>query len=300
MITTSNAVMSFILCLPRIISHALLGLSLLVLTGCSSVRVAYNQSDTLVYWWVDRYVDLTPEQKPLVKTALADLLRWHRAQQLPEYIQLAQRIRGMAERDIQADEVCAVTQDMQASYLRLLERIEPAATQLVVQLHPSQLRSMRQRYDKTNDEWREEWMDGSAEKRRRHRVKQALSRLEEFYGRLDTSQRTVVEQWISQSSFDSAQSYEGRLRRQAESLQTFERMAQIGQASATTQAMLHGWVERSFFSPDPAYRAYSQMLWLENCAGFAKLHNSTTPEQRLQLAETLLRYENDFRALMRL
>jgi hypothetical protein len=269
------------------------------LAGCSSVRVAYNQSDSLVYWWVDRYVDLTTEQKPLVKSALTDLLRWHRAQQLPEYIQLAQRIRGMAERDIQADEVCALTQDMQTSYLRLLERIEPAATQLVVQLQALQLRSMRQRYDKTNDEWREEWMDGSVEKRRRHRIKQALSRLEEFYGRLDAPQRAVLDQWIAHSSFDPAQSYAGRLRRQADSLQTFERMAQTGQASATTQALLHGWVERSFFSPDPVYRAYSQTLWQENCAGFVKLHNSTTPEQRLQLAQTLLRYENDFRALMR-
>ena len=51
-------------------------------------------------------------------------------------------------------------------------------------------------------------------------------------------------------------------------------------------------------SPDASYRAYSQALWQENCAGFAKLHNSTTTEQRQKLTQTLHRYEQDFRALM--
>jgi hypothetical protein len=39
-------------------------------------------------------------------------------------------------------------------------------------------------------------------------------------------------------------------------------------------------------------------LWQENCEGFAKLHNSTTPAQRQRLLESLRGYENDFRALM--
>ena len=298
MITTSNAVMSLFLFLPRIIGHALVWTSLFLLVGCSSVRVAYNQSDTLLYWWVDRYVDLSDEQKPLTKSALGDLKRWHRAQQLPEYITLLQRMRGMAERDVTEAEVCSITKDIQASYLRLVDRIEPAATQLLVQLQPHQLRAIRKRYDATNEEWREEWMDGSAEKRRRDRVKLANNRLEDFYGRLDSPQRAVIEGWLANSAFDPAVNYAERLRRQADSLQTFERMAQLGQPNSTAQGLLHGWIERSVESPDARYRSYSQTLWQENCAGFAQLHNSTTAEQRQKLVQALQRYENDFRVLM--
>ena len=291
--------MSFILCLPRIIGHALLGAGLLLLVGCSTLRVAYDQSDSLLFWWVDRYLDLRPEQKPPVKAALADLQRWHRSQQLPDYMRFAQRMRVMAERDITADEVCALTQEMQASYQRLLDRIEPAATELLVQLQADQLRHLRKRYDSSNEEWRDEWMDGSADKRLRHRIKQAQGRLEDFYGRFDTTQRNVLEHWIRSAAFDPAMNYGERLRRQTDSLQTLERMTQIGSASAVSQALLHAWVERSLLSPDQTYRNYAQSLWQQNCAGFAKLHNSTTLEQRLQFAQTMQRYENDFRALMR-
>ncbi|NBO15054.1 MAG: hypothetical protein EBV20_07965 [Betaproteobacteria bacterium] len=57
-------------------------------------------------------------------------------------------------------------------------------------------------------------------------------------------------------------------------------------------------VDRSFNSPNERARAYGKELWSENCAGFAKLHNSTTPAQREHMARTLRGYEQDFKILM--
>ena len=299
MITTSNAAMSLFLCIPRIIGHALLGLALLLLGGCSTLRLAYNQSDTVVYWWVDRHVDLSAEQKTLVRSALADLQTWHRQTQLPEYIALLQRVRAMAPRDITSDEVCSITQEAQASYRRLLHQIEPAATQLLAHLKPEQLRNIQRRYDLGNDEWREEWLDGSAEKRLRHRMQQATKRLEDFYGRLEPGQRERLQQWLEGTGYDPSVSYAERLRRQQDSLQTFERMRQVGGANASTQALLQGWVDRGFTSPVARHREHAQSVWQMNCKGFAQWHNQTTPEQRQRLASTLLGYENDLRAVMR-
>ena len=285
--------------MPRIIGHALLALALLSLAGCSTWRVAYQQSETLVYWWVDRHLDLTSEQKPLVQESLADWHRWHRQQQLPEYLDLLQRARAMALREVSADEICQLTQTAQAGLVRLVRRIEPPATRLLVQLQPEQLQHLRQRYERGNVEWREEWLDGTPQQRLQHRVKQALERLENSYGRLDATQREMVTAWLSQSGFDAQRSYDERLRRQADSLQTFERMMQVGQVNASTQALLRGWVDRAFESPDSRQQAYVQALWQANCQGFARLHNSTTPEQRQRLLQTLQGYENDVRKLMR-
>ena len=39
----------------------------LTLAACSSVRFAYNQGDTLLYWWLDAYVDMDSEQKGAVE-----------------------------------------------------------------------------------------------------------------------------------------------------------------------------------------------------------------------------------------
>jgi hypothetical protein len=293
--------MLFILLLRRIIRQAALGLSvltLLVLTGCSTIKVAYNNSDDLLYWWVDAYVDLQDGQKQLTRDTLTELQRWHRQQQLPEYVALLQRMRLMAPNDITPAQVCAVTEEGKTSFATVLRFVEPASTRLVVQLKPEQLRSVRKKFDKTAKDWRKEWLDPDAEDRLQYRNKQALNRLEDFYGRLDTPQREVLRRWLNESVFDPVLSFAERERRQADTMQTLQRMTQEGSATAQAQALWHGLIERSFNSPNERFRAYNHTLWQENCEGFAKLHNSTTPAQRKRLVESLQGYENDFRSLM--
>ncbi|WP_108359840.1 DUF6279 family lipoprotein [Limnohabitans sp. Rim8] len=296
--------MSFILILRRIIRHAFVGLTLAVLvglSGCSTLKLVYNQSDDLIYWWLDSYADLQDAQKQLTRDALTDLQRWHRQQQLSEYVVLLKRMQAMAPNDITPAQVCAVTEDMKSSFIRVLRHIEPASAQLSSQLSADQLRSVRKRFDKTNKTWKEDWLDPNAEERLRYRTKQATNRLEDFYGRLEKSQRETLQQWLSSSIFDPTLSYAERERRQADTLQTLQRIAQEGNAPSKqeqAQSWLRGLVDRSFNSPNERYRAYNLELWSENCAGFAKLHNSTTPAQRQRMLEALRGYEQDFKTLM--
>ncbi len=271
----------------------------MTLSGCSTIKLVYNNSDDLIYWWLDGYADLQGEQKQFTRDALSDLRRWHRQQQLPEYVALLKRMQALAPNDITPAQVCAVTEDMKSSFIRVLRHMEPASAQLASQLKPEQLRSVRQRFDKTNKTWREDWLDPNAEERLRYRTKQATNRLEDFYGRLDKPQRDALHQWLSNSMFDPALSYTERERRQADTLQTLQRIAQEGPAKQeSAQALLRALVERSFNSPNERARAYSKELWNENCAGFAKFHNSTTPAQRERMVQALRGYEQDFKTLM--
>ncbi len=273
----------------------------MTLSGCSTIKVVYNNSDDLIYWWLDGYADLQDGQKQLTRDALTELQRWHRQQQLPEYVALLKRMQAMAPNDITPAQVCAVTEDMKNSFIGVLRRIEPASAQLASQLSADQLRSVRQRFDKTNKTWREDWLDPDTQGRLRYRTKQATNRLEDYYGRLDKPQREALNQWLSTSIFDPALSYAERERRQADTMQTLQRMAQEGSAANKQEqalALLRGLVDRSFNSPNERYRAYNRELWNENCAGFAKLHNSTTPAQRQRMVEALRGYEQDFKTLM--
>jgi hypothetical protein len=293
--------MSFILILRRIIRHASVWLALaalLGLNGCSTIKVVYNNSEDLMYWWLDSYADLQDSQKQFTRDALADLQRWHRQQQLPEYVALLKRMQTMAPNDITPAQVCAVTEDMKTSFVTLLRFVEPANTKLASQLKPEQLISIRKRFDKTNKTWKDDWLDPNAEDRLRYRTKLSTSRIEDFYGHLDKPQRDVLHKWLSESIFDPKLSYAERERRQADSLQTFQRMIQEGSATAQAQALLRGLTERSFNSPNERYRAYNRELWNENCEGFAKVHNSTTSAQRQRMVEALRGYEQDFKTLM--
>jgi len=271
---------------------------LLGLSGCSTIKVVYNNSDDLIYWWLDGYLDLQDGQKQLARDSLSDLHRWHRQQQLPDYVALLKRIQAMAPNDITPAQVCAVTEDMKTSFVTLLRFVEPANAQLAAQLKPDQLQAMRKKFDKTNKTWRSDWLEPDAEGRLRFRTKQALNRLEDFYGRLDKPQRDVLHTWLSQSAFDPALSYAERERRQADTIQTLQRIARDNVNPAQTQAAVRGVTERTLNSPNERYRAYSQALWIENCEGFAKLHNSTTPAQRQRMLEALRGYETDVKVLM--
>jgi len=273
--------------------------ALVGLSGCSTLKVVYNNSDDLIYWWVDGYADLQDSQKHFTRDALTDLQRWHRQQQLPEYIALLQRMQAMAPNDITPAQVCAVTEDMKSSFIRVLRHMEPASAQLASQLNADQLRSVRKRFDKTNKTWKEDWLDPDAEGRLRYRTKQATNRLEDFYGRLDKPQRDALHQWLSTSIFDPALSYIERERRQADTLQTLQRIAQDGPTKQeSAQALLRALVDRSFNPSNERARTYGKELWNENCAGFAKLHNSTTPAQRERMVQALRGYEQDFKILM--
>jgi hypothetical protein len=60
---------------------------------------------------------------------------------------------------------------------------------------------------------------------------------------------------------------------------------------------IRGLLERTLMAPAPTYRRYMDQLTNESCAAMAALHNSSTPEQRARLLQTLKSYEGDARAL---
>ena len=47
----------------------IIGFSLLLLSGCSALRLGYNNGPQLAWWWLDNYVDFSSEQAPPAKRA---------------------------------------------------------------------------------------------------------------------------------------------------------------------------------------------------------------------------------------
>lgn len=55
----------------------------LAMGGCSAVRLGYNTSPTLVYWWLDSYFDFDSDQSARVRDDLQSVQEWHRKNELP-------------------------------------------------------------------------------------------------------------------------------------------------------------------------------------------------------------------------
>ena len=270
----------------------------LTLAGCGmATRLAYNQSGELAYWWIDGYVDVNSQQGPRLREELASLLQWHRKTQLPLYADALQKLQPLAAGNLTEAQACAVADEVRDKLMHISTQVEPTAAWLAASLTPQQIEHLQRKYEKNSKEYSKDWSSLAPDELRKKRIKQARSRSEMLYGRLDAEQMAVLESTVDKSDFDAEATHFERQRRQRDTLQTLRKIAADKPSAAETQALIRALLDRNLNSPNPAYRALQHAQWREACASFAKVHNSTTPAQRTKALETLKEYETDFRVL---
>ena len=161
---------------PRIIR--VLGLLAVAgaLQGCSVMKLAYNQSPELAYWYLDAHLGLTGEQSLRLKASLNQLQAWHRQTQLPAYITALQQLQQQLPSDTTAAAACAVTADVRGRLATVVQQAEPLAAGLAGMLQPGQLRHLEDKFAKTNAEAQEDAQEDSDKTRQGKRYRQALSR----------------------------------------------------------------------------------------------------------------------------
>ena len=294
--------------LLRIIGAALLVVGL---QGCGALRLAYNQSPLATYWYLDSYLDFNSTQRPLVKAALDDIHQWHRQTQLPLYIETLEKLQHQLPKDVTAAQACTLYAEVQDRLLVTFEGIagrlqsegqregnrggQGAGMQVLASLDGTQLAHLQKKLAKANAKYRQDYVDGPANKLRDKRLEQAISRAESLYGNLTNRQEALLDARLEASGFEPEAFYAERLRRQQDLMQTLRNLRQASAATMSTN--LGGVLARVALSPDPNYRDYSQKMRLQACQTFADLHNSMSPEQRLKALRKLQNYELDLRAL---
>lgn len=282
----------------RLASAGIAALALLMtLQGCTLVKLSYNQADTLLYWRLDSYADFSGEQAPRVKESLAQFHQWHRRTQLPVYADLLQGLRPRLAEPMSAEQACAVVDQLRGALDATLDPAHWTLLWLAGELGEEQLRHLERKQVITDAQWKKEWVSVTPEQLLETRFEQALARAEMLYGRLDEAQKTALRAGLQPSSFDPQRNYAERLRRDQDLRQVLRRIRDDKLGGEAARLLLAGYMARALDPTDPAYRRYSQTLLRESCATFARLHNATSPAQRLKAAQTLEGYERDFREL---
>lgn len=273
----------------------LLGLALL--SGCSLLRLTYPQVPTITYWWLDGYVDFSNAQTPRVQEQLAEWLRWHRATQLPDYAQLLQRARTEVLVDTTPAQVCRWYDELAARAMVAYEQILPAAAEAALALTSAQIERIRRKFEKNNEEFRDDYLQPSAEARLKENLKRSIDRAQMLYDKVDDDQRERIKRAVAESPFDPALWLAEREQLQRELLQTLRRLQTERAGNAQAQAALRTLAEHAQRSPRPDYAAHQRRLREFGCEFGAELHNTTTPTQRKAAATMLKGYETDVRAL---
>jgi len=269
----------------------------LLLTGCSALRLAYNQAPDFVYWWLDGYFDFDGEQSALARAALLDWFAWHRANQLPDYAALLARAQQQALADVTPEQTCRWWDELRERTALAFEQGVPPLAAIVRTLKPEQVAHVEKRYDKGDEDFRADFLQATRAERLEASIKRTVSRAEMLYGTLDDAQRALVAQAVAASPFDPQAWFAERQARQREVVQTLRSLVANGADNGRTQAALRVFAAHASMSPRPAYRAYAQRLVEYNCRFAAQLHNSTKPDQRRRAVERLKSWEDDLRAL---
>ena len=282
-----------------IISRALVLISLtLLLAACSAVRLAYNQSPALTYWWIDGYADLDEVQTARLRQDIDAYFDWHRSSELPRYVERLRQWQQLASVDSTPDLACKQFDHLRSAYLRLIDHgLEPMA-RLALTLTPQQILHIQRKYAKNNQAFDRDFISGGEERRLDKLMERALDRYETLYGELSPTQLGWLRESIRQSPFDARRINAERLRRQSDLLDTLRALKADPDASvgSATRA-LRRWHDRVMQSPLPGFATYSDSLVRSGCEQFAALHNTTTATQRAHAIRVLKDYEADLRAL---
>jgi len=289
----------------RIITASLVAVSMsVILTGCSAVRLGYNNLPDIASWWLDSYIDFSDTQGPQAKAALQKLQTWHRKEELPAIAELLVQAQTLAPQNITPEQACKIWEGAQVRVESFIQESSRLAAPVVSQLSAKQLKHLEKEWATRNEDWKKQWVQGTPDSRIKKRVDLAAERFNSFYGDLNLEQRQVLKQQFLQSTWSPEASYQRRLKRQQEQLIALQAMS----SEITKPAMPLPQVEKALQSlilqsvrPKDAGELSKQLqLEQQACQNLAQLHNTMSPAQRLKAQRKLKDYETDVRELMKI
>ena len=270
----------------------------LLLAACSSLRLAYNNGDTLLYWWLDAYVDFDSEQKAEVKQDIDNLFRWHRKTQLQDYAQVLQHAQQQLKGNPTQADLLADYQDVRRRTQALLVKAAPDIAELALSLKPEQLEQMEKKFNKNNAKFRRENMRGDAEEQNKFRYKKSMEQFELWFGGFSREQEAVIRRASDARPLDNALWLDERIRRQRNILSLARRIMQ----EKPSKEMAVGWIT------DLIRQSFERMDQGERKAFFDAYTNSTvelvhtviriaTPEQKEHAQKRMAGWIKDFNVL---
>lgn len=268
------------------------------LTGCGTVRIAYQGAPSLTYWWLDGYLDFEGTQGEGVKTDLQAVQDWHRKEELPLIAQQLTEIRSQALQAVTAEQTCRWANEARTRVQAIALRMSSTLAVRVPSLTAAQILHLDRELGKRSAEWQRDFVTAKPEERLERSIKRTVERTESFYGRLETAQLELVRTQAAALDFVAEVSLRERKRRQQDVVQVIGQLRNNSLTNAERQAALTDLVRRSLDSPDASYRQHIARITQQGCENFAALHNSMSAQQRTKLAQSLLSYEQDVRALM--
>ncbi|OYO31568.1 DUF6279 family lipoprotein [Janthinobacterium sp. PC23-8] len=224
----------------------LLILMLIVVAGCSSLRLAYNNGDTVLYWWLNAYVDLDRDQKGWVRDDIDKLFDWHRKTQLRDYVEILRKGQKQVQGNPTQADLMADYSEIKSRTQSLLLKAAPDLADLARSLKPEQIAQMEKKFTSNNDDYRKKFLTGDQEKRQQLRYKKSMEQFELWFGSFSREQEAIIRKASDARPLDNEIWLDERMRRQRNVLTLVQKVHHEKLSKEATVSLINTLVKDSF------------------------------------------------------
>ncbi|MES2015813.1 MAG: DUF6279 family lipoprotein [Pseudomonadota bacterium] len=272
---------------------------MLAVAACSSVRFAYNQGDTLLYWWVNAYLDLDSEQAGQLKEDIGQLFSWHRKTQLKEYSQfLVTAQRQLASGNVTQADLKADYRDIRARTELLASKAVPDLADLALSIKPEQIAKMEEKFSKNNETFRKKFIRIDHEKKQKLRYKKSMEQLDLWFGGFSSEQEAQLRRASDARVLDNELWLSERIVRQKRILAVLREVQQKKLGKDATVVLMQNLVNDIFGRFDaPEHKAFYDAYTDGTINLVLTAIKIATPVQKAHAQKRMQGWIDDFKAL---
>jgi len=281
-------------------AQMMLLIALMVLVaGCSAIRFTYNHGDTLLYWWLNAYIDIDSDQSDWVKKDIDKLFQWHRSTQLHDYAGLLAKMqRQLGDGSVTQDELLSDYRDIKTRTELLAFKALPQLADLAMSIKPDQIDQMEKKFAKNNEDFRRKFMSGSVEDQHKARFKKAMEQLTLWFGNFNRDQEAQLRKASDARPLDNEIWLQERVMRQKKIVALLQRIRQEKLNKEQSMAAIHDLLRDLFDRMDAPERKAFFDAYVDNTSKFILAAiRITTPEQKAHAQKRMQGWIDDFNAL---
>lgn len=172
-----------------------------LLVGCG-VKFFYRNLDFFIPWYVDDFVELNDIQEDFLEKTISKHQRWHRNEQLPQYVKLIDEVLADFEKNTaKIDEayILKLSEKIRGSYQQLSQKVLPDVVTLLIGLSEEQIEEIFSALAEVNEEFVSDNTELSDQEYHENRIEKLSKSTRRWIGKLTKSQLAIIESWVKKN-----------------------------------------------------------------------------------------------------
>ena len=266
----------------------------LLIAGCSTLKLAYNNADFVGTWIADSHFDLTSVQKKELDASLERILEWHRREELPNLIRWLENAKSELDHGLTVAAIDSFFKQAQLRYETFIDMSADEGTVFFKGLTDEQITHLEDKSRKDSAEFVEDHLlNRSLEQRKARRWERTRKFLKDWIGNLSDEQETEFSKMSYALPMTQSLWFENRIRRRKE----FVTLLRTKRNSPEFKQVLVEWFKDSNKSPSIEYETAVREMMNRSFKMAVDISSRLSEKQKERALKRLQGYIDDLKAL---